>query len=86
MREDDLLRFRWIADPRISPDGTRVAFTLVRVDADEDEYRTDLWLADVPAPGGSGGAGVGRLGCGHAPRAVSPSSCSMRGPASGRRR
>ena len=31
MREDDLLKFRWIADPRISPDGTRVAFTLVRV-------------------------------------------------------
>src|SRR5206468_3622708 len=51
MREDDLLKFRWIADPRISPDGTRVVFTLVRVDAEEDEYRTDLWLAVVPAPG-----------------------------------
>ena len=51
MREEDLLRFRWIADPRISPDGTRIAFTLVRVDAEEDVYRTDLWLADVPAPG-----------------------------------
>ncbi len=51
MREEDLLRFRWIADPRISPDGTRVAFTLVRVDADEDDYRTDLWLADLPAAG-----------------------------------
>jgi dipeptidyl aminopeptidase/acylaminoacyl peptidase len=53
VREDDLLKFRWIADPRISPDGTRVAFTLVRVDADEDEYRTDLWIADVPVSGGS---------------------------------
>ena len=51
MREDDLLKFRWIADPRISPDGTRVAFTLVHVDAEEDEYRTDLWLATVPVPG-----------------------------------
>src|SRR5689334_7362850 len=51
MREEDLLRFRWIADPRISPDGKRIAFTLVRVDAEADEYRTDLWLADVPAPG-----------------------------------
>ena len=47
MREDDLLKFRWIADPRISPDGTRVAFTLVRVDVDEDEYRTDLWLVGL---------------------------------------
>ena len=51
MREDDLLKFRWIADPRISPDGTRIAFTLVRVDADADEYRTDLWLATVPVAG-----------------------------------
>ena len=50
MREDDLLRFRWIADPQISPDGRSIAFTLVRIDADEDEYRTDLWL--VAADGG----------------------------------
>ena len=51
MREEDLLRFRWIADPRISPDGTQIAFTLVRIDVEEDEYRTDLWLALVPADG-----------------------------------
>ena len=51
MLEQDVLRFRWIADPRISPDGASIAFTLVRVDAAEDEYRTDLWLARVPAPG-----------------------------------
>lgn len=51
MLEDDVLRLRWIADPQISPDGRTVAFTLVRVDAAEDEYRTDLWLATVPAPG-----------------------------------
>lgn len=51
MREEDLLRFEWIADPRISPDGTRVAFTRVTVDAEADEYRTNLWLCDVPAAG-----------------------------------
>lgn len=49
MREEDLLRFQWIADPRLSPDGSRVAYTLVSVDADADEYRTNLWLCDVPA-------------------------------------
>jgi dipeptidyl aminopeptidase/acylaminoacyl peptidase len=59
MREDDLLKFRWIADPRISPDGTRVAFTLVRIDADEDEYRTDLWLASIPAAGSHAGGAPG---------------------------
>lgn len=51
MREDDLLRFVWIADPQISPDGTRVAFTRVTVDAEADEYRTNIWLCDVPAAG-----------------------------------
>lgn len=51
MLEEDLLRFRWIADPRISPDGSRIAFTLVSVDIEQDEYRTHLWLADVPEAG-----------------------------------
>src|SRR5262249_16540326 len=49
MREEDLLRFRWIADPRISPDGTRIAFTLVRVDAEEDEYRGHVGEPQVGA-------------------------------------
>ena len=47
MRGDDLLRFVWIADPQISPDGERVAFTRVHVDAEADEYRTSLWIASV---------------------------------------
>jgi dipeptidyl aminopeptidase/acylaminoacyl peptidase len=51
MREDDLLRIVWIADPRVSPDGSRVAFTRVTIDAEEDEYRTELWIADVPEDG-----------------------------------
>jgi dipeptidyl aminopeptidase/acylaminoacyl peptidase len=51
MREEDLLRFEWIADPQISPDGRRVAYTRVTVDAEEDEYVTNLWLADVPEGG-----------------------------------
>src|SRR3989442_5456062 len=46
MREDDLLRFVWDADPQISPDGQRVAFTRVWVDAEADEYRTQVWLAE----------------------------------------
>lgn len=48
MREEDLLRIRWVADPQVSPDGRFVAFTQVSVDAEADEYRTHLWLAPVP--------------------------------------
>jgi dipeptidyl aminopeptidase/acylaminoacyl peptidase len=50
LREADLLRFRWVADPQISPDGERVAFTFVTVDAESDEYRSRLWL--IPTAGG----------------------------------
>ncbi len=53
MLEEDLLRFRWVADPRISPDGLRIAFTLVSVDIEADEYRTHLWLVEVPPSGQS---------------------------------
>ena len=40
----DLLRFRWVADPQISPDGAQVAYTLVRVNASTDRYETSLWI------------------------------------------
>ena len=60
VRDDDLLRLMWVADPRMSPDGTRVAFTRVWVDSASDEYFTALSLADAgagrPAPAGTGGA------------------------------
>src|SRR5258706_1819700 len=52
MAEDDLLRFVWIADPRISPDGASVAFTRVWVDRESDDYRTQVWIAN----GGDGNA------------------------------
>jgi len=51
IREDDLLRFVWIADPQMAPDGTRVAFTKVWIDAEADEYRTQVWIADTGAGG-----------------------------------
>src|SRR6267378_2908067 len=44
---DDLLALVWIADPRISPDGTRIAFTRVWVDRDADAYRTRIQITDV---------------------------------------
>ncbi len=47
MAEDDVANFVWIADPQISPDGSRVAFTRVHVDREADDYRTAIWLAGV---------------------------------------
>ncbi len=47
----DLMRFTWAADPQIAPDGSRVAFVKVTVDADKDDYVTSIWLAPVPASG-----------------------------------
>jgi dipeptidyl aminopeptidase/acylaminoacyl peptidase len=41
--ETDLLKFQWVADPRISPDGREVAFTLVTVNEKEDRYETSIW-------------------------------------------
>lgn len=49
--EFDLLRFTWIADPQMSPDGTQVAFVRVDVNAKKDGYDTSLWI--VPAAAGS---------------------------------
>ncbi len=47
--EGDLMKFIWIADPQISPDGAQVVFTRVTVDQVKDEYETSLWM--VPASG-----------------------------------
>ena len=44
MSEEDLLDLVWNADPQISPDGARVAFTRVEVDRKQDTYRTSLWI------------------------------------------
>ncbi len=49
--EMDLFKFVWIADPQISPDGSRVAFVRVWVNQKADRYDTALWI--VPANGGA---------------------------------
>ncbi len=40
---------RWPSSPTVSPDGSRVAFAVHRVDLEADGYRSDLWV--VPADG-----------------------------------
>jgi dipeptidyl aminopeptidase/acylaminoacyl peptidase len=48
--EMDLFKFVWIADPQISPDGSRVAFVRVWVNQKADRYDSALWI--VPTGGG----------------------------------
>ena len=43
--ETDLLKFTWVSDPQISPDGSRIAFVRVDVNEDADTYDTAVWIA-----------------------------------------
>src|SRR5262245_8102506 len=49
--EMDLFKFVWIADPQISPDGSRVAFVRLWVNQKADRYDSALWI--VPTNGGA---------------------------------
>src|SRR5688572_28705723 len=46
MQPDDLLRIKWLGDPRISPDGTRVAFVVTTLDRERDEYLSNVWVVE----------------------------------------
>src|SRR5438093_4923764 len=45
--ETDLYSFRWLADPRISPDGSQAVYTLVTVNTKRDGYDTALWIVST---------------------------------------
>jgi len=41
--EKDLFDFIWVANPQLSPDGSRVAFTRINVDEKRTGYETSIW-------------------------------------------
>jgi dipeptidyl aminopeptidase/acylaminoacyl peptidase len=45
--EKDLFDFTWIANPQLSPDGSRVAFTRVVVDQKRTGYETSIWTVST---------------------------------------
>src|SRR3989475_4420718 len=47
MSDSDLLAFRWVASPQISPDGRQSAYVLVTVNAKHDGYETSLWVVST---------------------------------------
>ena len=43
----DLVSMDRVSDPRVSPDGTRVAFVVSELDLEADRRRTDIWVVAV---------------------------------------
>ena len=52
MAPQDVYELAWAGDPRISPDGQTVAFTVTRIDREANDYRSAVYLApaDRSAP------------------------------------
>ena len=49
--EHDLMKFVWVADPQISPDGSQIAFVRVDVNEKADTYDTALWIVAADGKG-----------------------------------
>src|SRR5215207_961954 len=49
--EHDLMKFTWIADPQISPDGATVAFVQVTANAKDNKYESAVYTG--PTAGGA---------------------------------
>jgi dipeptidyl aminopeptidase/acylaminoacyl peptidase len=47
MVPQDLTRIRFVSDPRISPDGRRVAFVVTTLSEERDECLSSIWVVDV---------------------------------------
>src|SRR3954465_1753221 len=53
LQPDDIFLLKTVGDPRISPDGAWVAYTVSSLDKKEDASDTDIYMAPV-----SGGAAI----------------------------
>jgi dipeptidyl aminopeptidase/acylaminoacyl peptidase len=51
MRPEDVYELVNASDPRISPDGLRVAFVVTSIDRDSNEYRSAIWTAPLDGAG-----------------------------------
>lgn len=47
MTPHDLTRIRFVGDPQLSPDGTRVAFVVTTLSEARDEYLSNIWVGDA---------------------------------------
>ncbi|MDQ3894636.1 MAG: S9 family peptidase, partial [Actinomycetota bacterium] len=47
MRPEDVYELAWVSEPRLSPDGTQVAYVVNRVDRGANAYRSAIFVAPV---------------------------------------
>src|SRR4051794_31914159 len=47
MKPEDVYALTSVVDPRLSPDGRSVAYTVSRVDEEANAYRTAIWVAPL---------------------------------------
>jgi len=47
MRPEDVYELTGVGDPRISPDGSRIAYVVWWIDKEANEYRSAIWVAPV---------------------------------------
>ncbi len=50
LQAEDLLELRFVGDPQVSPDGSRVVFVLTEFDLNNNGYYSSLWMADADDP------------------------------------
>ncbi len=50
MVSEDLWRLRFVGDPQVSSDGSRIAFVVTETDLEHDAYRSAIWVADTEDP------------------------------------
>ncbi|TRO61527.1 S9 family peptidase [Candidatus Bathyarchaeota archaeon] len=47
IKVEDLRAFKFVSDPQISPDGSRIAFVYSEIDHEEDKYQRHIWFAET---------------------------------------
>src|SRR5262245_47571911 len=72
--ESDLLKFTWIADPQLSPDGSTVVFVRVTVNEKENRYESSLYV--VPAAAGQSSAAANQSSAAASQSSVAASQSS----------
>jgi dipeptidyl aminopeptidase/acylaminoacyl peptidase len=87
IRDTDLWSFVWVADPQLSPDGRRVAFVRVTVNAHHDGYETAIWMAaaDPRDPASLGNPALAGADAGARPITAGPHDASPCWSPDGRR-